>query len=380
MKILVLGSGLVGAPMAYDLSHDKNYKVSVADISTEALKKFDNFQNISTIKQDLSRPEELKKLVSTFDMIVNALPGFIGFETLKSIIEAQKNVVDISFFPEDLFQLDGLAKVNNVIAISDIGVAPGMSNVLVGYVDHLLDKTLSAKIFVGGLPKIRIWPYEYKAVFSPLDVIEEYTRPARYIENGHLVVRPALSDPELIYIPNLGSVEAFNSDGLRSLAKTINAPNMIEKTLRYKGHIEKMAVLRDTGFFDKEEIEIKGVKISPLEFTAKLLFPKWKLEEGEEDITVMQVIVEGIKDGKKLRYIYNLYDEYDQKTKIHSMARTTGYTATAAVRMISQGLYDRKGVSAPEFIGKHAKCVKFILNELKKRNVVYKENISLIKN
>lgn len=378
MKILILGSGLVGAPMAYDLSYDKNYKVSVADISTEALKKFDNFINISTIRQDLSKPEELKKLVSTFDMVVNAVPGFMGFETLKSIIEAQKNVVDISFFPEDLFLLDGLAKENNVIAISDIGVAPGMSNVLIGYVDHLLDKTLSVKIFVGGLPKVRIWPYEYKAVFSPLDVIEEYTRPARYIENGHLVVRPALSDPELIYIPKIGSLEAFNSDGLRSLAKTINAPNMIEKTLRYIGHIEKMAVLRATGFFDKEEIEIKGVKISPLEFTAKLLFPKWKLEEGEEDITVMQVIVEGIKDGKKLRYIYNLYDEYDHKTKIHSMARTTGYTATAAVRMISQGLYDQKGVSAPEFIGKHAKCVKFILNELKKRNVVYKENIGLI--
>ncbi|MBE9481599.1 MAG: saccharopine dehydrogenase NADP-binding domain-containing protein, partial [Bacteroidetes bacterium] len=366
---------LVGSPMAIDLAKDKEFKVSVADINKYALNKFDN-TTINSIKKDLSNPEDVKQLVKNFDLVLNAVPGFMGFQTLKAIIEAGKNVVDITFFPEDMFLLDELAKKNNVIAISDIGVAPGMSNILIGYVNNLLETTESVKIYVGGLPKIREWPYEYKAVFSPIDVIEEYTRPARYIENGKEIIRPALSDPELMNFPNIGTLEAFNSDGLRSIMKTINAPNMIEKTLRYPGHIEKMAILRETGFFDKKEIEINGKKIRPLDFTAKLLFPKWKLEEGDEDITVMQVIVEGEKNGKKISYTYDLFDQYNPDTKTHSMARTTGYTATMAVRMIAKGLYNRKGVSAPEFIGKYPECVEFILKGLEERGVVYRETIN----
>ncbi|MCK4406757.1 MAG: saccharopine dehydrogenase family protein [Bacteroidales bacterium] len=375
MKIIILGAGLVGSPMAIDLAKDKEFEVSVADINKYALNKFDN-TTINSIKKDLSNPEDVKQLVKNFDLVLNAVPGFMGFQTLKAIIEAGKNVVDITFFPEDMFLLDELAKKNNVIAISDIGVAPGMSNILIGYVNNLLETTESVKIYVGGLPKIREWPYEYKAVFSPIDVIEEYTRPARYIENGKEIIRPALSDPELMNFPNIGTLEAFNSGGLRSIMKTINAPNMIEKTLRYPGHIEKMAVLRETGFFDKKEIEINGKKIKPLDFTAKLLFPKWKLEEGDEDITVMQVIVEGEKNGKKISYTYDLFDQYNPDTKTHSMARTTGYTATMAVRMIAKGLYNRKGVSAPEFIGKYPECVEFILKGLEERGVVYRETIN----
>ncbi len=376
MNVIVLGAGLVGAPMAIDLAKDAQFKVTVADISEENLSKLALVDNIKTIQADLSDKERLKKLVSSFDIVLSAVPGFMGYETLKTVIEAGKNIIDIAFFPEDLFTLDDLAKEMGVIAISDIGVAPGMSNVLIGYVDAILDKTEKAITYVGGLPVVREWPYEYKAVFSPIDVIEEYTRPARYIENGKEVVKPALSDPELLNFEGVGTLEAFNSDGLRSLAKTIDAPYMIEKTLRYPGHIEKMAVLRETGFFNKEKVEVNGVLISPMDLTAKLLFPKWELKEGEEDLTIMQVIIEGVKDGQKLRYTYDLLDYYDPETKTHSMARTTGYTATMAVRMLAQGLYTKTGVSAPEHIGKHADCVDFLLDGLDERGVIYGETIT----
>jgi saccharopine dehydrogenase-like NADP-dependent oxidoreductase len=375
-KVIVLGAGLVGAPMAFDLASSGEFDVAVVDFDVASLQKFSNKPQIETIQKDLSNPGYIKEVVKDFDLVLSAVPGFMGFQTLKAVIEAGKNVIDIAFFPEDLFDLDDLAKKNNVIAISDIGVAPGMSNILIGYVDHKLDKTEKAVIYVGGLPKVRVWPYEYKAVFSPIDVIEEYTRPARYIENGKTVVKPALSDPELINFPGIGTLEAFNSDGLRSLAKTIDAPFLIEKTLRYQGHIDKMKVLRETGFFDKRPIEINGTMISPLDFTTRLLFPKWKLEEGEADITVMQVIVEGKLGGKSYRYVYDLFDSYDPTTNVHSMARTTGYTATMALRMIAQGLYKRKGVSAPEFIGKYPKCVDFILSGLADRGIIYKRHIS----
>jgi lysine 6-dehydrogenase len=265
-----------------------------------------------------------------------------------------------------------------VTAIVDCGVAPGTSNLLVGHVHHLLDETETVLIYVGGLPEKRTWPCEYKAVFSPADVIEEYTRPARYVENGALVTRPALSDPEIIDFPRIGTLEAFNTDGLRTLATTIDAPNKKEKTLRYLGHIEKMAVLRANGFFDKEKIQVNGCMISPLDLTSRLLFDKWKLEEGEADLTVMRVVVEGQRGGDRLRYQYDLFDRYCDSTNVHSMARTTGYMATMTVRLLSEGLFSEVGVFAPERLGRHPECVEFVLQGLKDRGIDYVESFETI--
>jgi saccharopine dehydrogenase-like NADP-dependent oxidoreductase len=378
MKILVLGAGLVGGPMAIDLARNGEFEVTSADLSNDALLRLADIKGIKTVQADLDNAETLKSLVREHDLVISAVPGFMGFRTLERIIECGKNVVDIAFFPEDMFLLDAKAREMNVTAICDIGVAPGMSNVLIAYGASKLDTLEKGITYVGGLPVIRTWPFEYKAVFSPIDVIEEYTRPARYIDGGRLVVREALSEPELLEFPNIGTLEAFNSDGLRTLATTIKGDYMIEKTLRYKGHIEKMAVLRDTGFFSKEPILINGVMISPLEFTSKLLFPKWKLQEGEEDLTVMQVITEGLKNGVRERYTWDLYDRFDKVTGIHSMARTTGYTATAVARLLAEGLYTRKGVSAPEYLGNDDATVKFLLEKLRERGVVYKETFDVI--
>ena len=279
MKIIVLGAGLVGAPMAVDLNKEEKFAVTVADHSAEALKSIkERCPELSTIQKDLSNPKDVSDLVSDYDLVVNAVPGFMGYATAEAIIRAGKNCACIAFYEEDPFTLDELAKENDVTMIMDCGVYPGMGSALIMDVTRKMDKVESILTFVGGLPDIREWPSEYKAVFSPIDVIEEYIRPARYIENGHEVVRPALSDPEYIFFPDIGTLEAFNSDGLRTLAKTIDAPNLKEKTLRYPGHIEKMAVLRELGFFSKEEtIELKGQRTSPLEMTAQVLFPNWKL-------------------------------------------------------------------------------------------------------
>lgn len=377
-RIIVLGSGLVGAPMALDLARDARFEVTVADISGDSLAKCAADRSIRTVQADLSDAARVQELVAGQDLALNAVPGFLGYQTLKAVITAGKDVVDIAFFAEDPFLLDELAKRQGVTAIVDCGVAPGMSNLLVGHVRHLLDKTQSALIYVGGLPELRVWPYEYKAVFSPLDVIEEYIRPARYVENGKLVVRPALSDPEYLNLPGVSSLVAFNSDGLRTLVRTLDIPNMKEKTLRYPGHIEKIAVLRETGFFGQEPVEIHGLRVRPIDLTARLLFPIWKLQPGETDITVMQVVVEGEKDGRRVRHAYDLFDRFDAASGVHSMARTTGYTATAAVRLLAGGLYGRKGIIPPEFVGEEPACVEFMLKELADRGVVYKHKIENI--
>lgn len=378
MKILVLGAGLVGRPMAMDLSRDDKFEVAIADINKNNLEKISNEFNIQKIESDLSNKIVLRELLQNSDIVLNAVPGFMGFETLKEIITAGKNVVDIAFSPEDTIQLDELAKSNNVTALVDCGVAPGMSNLLAGYAYSILDETETILIYVGGLPSVREYPFEYKAPFSPIDVIEEYTRPARYVENGNLIIKPALSDPELINFSDVGTLEAFNSDGLRSLAFTLNVPNMKEKTLRYPGHIEKMKILREVGYFNSDEIEIKGNKIRPIDLTSKLLFPMWELKSGDEEFTIMKIIIEGEKENKKLRYVYNLFDRYDSKSKVHSMARTTGYTATTALRMLAEGLFKQKGVYPPEFIGQNHDCVNFMLKGLQERGVYYEQLIENI--
>jgi len=375
MKTIVLGCGLVGGLIAKDLAKDKDFQVTVADIDEKKLDELTKGTDIRGIKVDLSSSEAIRKIVADQDIVIGAVPGFLGFNMLRSVIEAGKNIVDISFMAEDTLSLDELAKKKGVTAVVDMGVAPGMSHMIVGYVDSLMDETESATILVGGLPVIREWPYEYKIAWSPKDVIEEYIRPARLIEGGKIVEKPALSDLELVDLPQIGTLESFNTDGLRSLLYTIKIPSMKEKTLRYPGYAEKMRLLRETGFFSDTPIEVRGVKVKPIDFTSKLLFPKWELEEGEEELTVMRVIVQGEKEGKKLRYTYDLLDYYDKNEKATSMSRATGFPCAIMARLVAQGEFQYPGVCPPEYIGREHKVHQKVIKELEKRNVFYKENI-----
>jgi len=372
-KIIVLGAGLVGHVMAKDLA--KDFDVTAADINEDALKAVETHR-VKTTKVDLSDREKLISLIQPFDLVIGSVPGFMGLKNAQAVIEAGKNMVDISFFPEDPFQLDEPAKKKNVTIVTDCGVAPGMGNIILGFHDKRM-KIESYECLVGGLPVVREWPYEYKAVFSPIDVIEEYIRPARYVQNHSVIVKEALSDPELVHFDGVGTLESWNSDGLRSLIKTMShIPNMIEKTLRYPGCIEYLRVLRETGFFSHEEIEVKGVKIKPVDVTAKLLFPKWKLKSGEEEFTVMRIRMEGIEDGKPKKYEYNLLDRTERSSGTLSMARTTGYTCTAVANLVLNGQFDRKGICPPEYVGEKESDFDFVVKYLADRGVFYKKKES----
>ncbi|SNR52491.1 saccharopine dehydrogenase family protein [Lutibacter flavus] len=371
-NIIVLGAGMVGSTMAIDMA--KKHSVTITDFSEEALNKaVKKCDQLIPIQVDVTNKTELQKTIKSFDLVICAVPGFLGFETLKSIIEAEKNVIDISFFPENSLELNQLAKNHNVTAIVDCGVAPGMGNIILGYYNGKLDLT-DFECLVGGLPKIKKWPFSYKAPFSPIDVIEEYTRPARYVENGNIIVKDALSDCEYVDFDGVGTLESFNSDGLRSIIFTMShIKNMKEKTLRYPGHVEYIKVLKESGFFNEEKITLNGSEISPLDFTSKILFNEWKLGDTEEELTVMRISLKGTnKKGEQKTIVYNLHDEYCAKTKTSSMARTTGYTATAAANLFLDGLFEEKGVFPPELVGKNENCFNYILNYLKERNVVYK--------
>lgn len=368
-KVIVLGAGLVGKAMAADLA--TTFDVTAADISTDALSSVAS-HGIKTTQVDFSDQEKLVSIVREFDLVVGAVPGFMGYNTVESVIKAGKNMVDISFFPEDPFLLDELAREHNVTVVTDCGVAPGMGNIILGSHNKSME-VIDYECLVGGLPVVREWPYEYKAVFSPIDVIEEYIRPARYVQNGSVVVKEALSDPELIHFPGTGTLESWNSDGLRSLIKTMpGIPNMIEKTLRYPGCIEYLRVLRESGFFSYDPVEINGVQVRPIDVTARLLFPKWKLQPGEREFTIMRIRISGKENGVKRNYEYNLMDYTDEKSGTLSMARTTGYTCTAAVHLVAEEKFKRPGICPPEYLGEDPDHFQFILDYLARRGVVYK--------
>jgi lysine 6-dehydrogenase len=367
-KIVVLGAGMVGSVIAIDLS--LKYKVTAVDLDRQRLDKLSPYSSIEKLQADISDREKLSEVVRDSDLVIGAVPGFIGFQILQSVLTACKNIVDISFFSEDPFELDKLAKQNNVTAVVDCGVAPGMSNIILGY--HSAEMEIEHfKCMVGGLPFKRTWPYEYKAPFSPIDVIEEYTRPARYVEDGLIKVKEALSDPEFVDIEEVGTLEAFNTDGLRTLLKTMKIPNMIEKTLRYPRHTEYIRVLKESGFFSNEYININGTKVRPVDVAAKLLFPLWKLNEDEREFTAMRIYIKGKEKGKTKEYNYKMFDHFDEKTKFTSMARTTGYTCAAAANLILEGNFVRKGICPPEYIGNETGCFESIKSYLEKRNVIY---------
>ena len=355
-NIVVLGGGMVGSAIARDLKENQ-YNVTVADIDlgiNSRLKKY----NIEFIRLDFSDINSVSKLVKNYDLVIGAVPGFMGFNILRAIIESQINVVDISFMPEDSRDLNLLAKENGVTAITDAGVAPGLSNLLFGKAFFEFSELISAVCYVGGLPRNPKPPWWYKSVFSPTDVIEEYTRPARFIKNGELVTKPAMTDIEQIEFKDIGYLDAFNSDGLRSLLD-MPIPNMIEKTLRFRGHIQKIIDMKDQGLFAVDKINS----------TADSLFKSWISKEGDFDQTIMRLEFTGKKNEKNIIETLDFIDYYDESKNISSMARTTGYTCSAAADIVLSNLFIDKGVFTMESIGDNSSLTSIILKYLSDRDI-----------
>ena len=367
-RIVVLGGGLVGRVIALDLARDRKHRVSVADRDAAVLAR-SAAGGLGTIPLDLADDTAVRKAVADADVVVGAAPGHMGYRLLRLVIEAGKPYADIAFMPEDFLELDGLARERGVTAVVDCGVAPGLSNLLCGRAAHEFESVERLLILVGGLPKTRVWPFEYRVVFSAVDVIEEYTRPARLVEHGALVTKPALTDVEPVDLPRVGTVEAFNTDGLRSLATTLRVPFMKEKTLRWPGHVEKMRMLRETGFLSLDPMDVGGSRVRPYDLTTRLLFDAWRLREGEVDLTVMRVEATGVVGGARRTWTWDLYDEADPATGYHSMARTTGFPCAIVAAMLAAGELKRPGVQPPERLAGEDRFFQRMIDELRARGV-----------
>ena len=304
MRISVLGAGLIGRVIARELAAEEGSAISVFDADPDALERVGRETHASIHQADLSRWDVVAAAVKDADAVVGALPGALGFAMLRTVIEAGKPVADISFSGEDPLQLEALARERGATAVVDCGVSP---------------------------------------------VVEEYRRPARVFEDGKLVTRPALSGVERIDVAGIGTLEAFLTDGLRTLLRTVPARNMTEKTLRYPGHAEKMEVLREAGFFDDAPIEVRaGVSVVPRELTSQLLSRAWRL--ADDEFTYLKVVVTGRKLGKTLRTSFELLDKTHRATGTTSMARTTAFPCAVVARMLARGEYRDPGVRPLEML------------------------------
>jgi len=364
MKINLLGAGRVGSFIAKQL-HKDGFDIFVYDISESSLEELEKI-GIKTKKCNLIDEKNLINSIKAGDLIINTLPGFMGFKVLKAAIEEKKSIVDVSFMPENPLELNKKAKENNVLAVVDIGIAPGLSHFLIGREYFLNKNLLGAKIYVGGIPFERNLPFQYKAPFSPSDVLEEYTRKVRYRFNGLLTEAEPLSDIEEINIFGIGTLEAFLTDGIRTLLFTTEIPTLIEKTLRYPGHCNAIKILKNSGFLGKEPIDYKGSSVIPIEFTSKLLFPLWELKKNEREMTILYIYLWSKENGKNKEINYFLIETTDLERGVSSMAKTTGTPAVITAELFLEGKINLKGIIPPEILGKDEKVFENFMGYFEK--------------
>jgi saccharopine dehydrogenase-like NADP-dependent oxidoreductase len=373
MKVLILGCGNIGSVAAEDLAESmSSVQVVVADKNEARAKKVVERigrSNVSWIQLDVANHSKFINALKNYDLAMGFLPGKLGYNLAKACIDAGKDLVDVSYMSENPLAFNNEAIEANVLIIPDCGLAPGISNILVGHATEKLDETQTVHIMVGGLPEKPVPPLDYIVTWSPENLIDEYSRRARIVKEGEEVEVEALTGLEEVEFPNFGRLEAFYTDGLRTLLHTIkNVRDMWEKTLRYPGHTEKIKLLKALGFFEEERIDVEDVSVSPRKLTVKLFEQKLRKPEVK-DIVALKVEVCGIKNGRQAHYVYYLLDHYDKKREITAMARTTAYSASIIAQLTLRKIVKEKGVVPMESIGKNSELFLLFLDGLEKRGI-----------
>ena len=353
MRAVVLGGGVVGEAAAWDLTQVAPVaEVTIVDRDAARLDALAARLGVRTRLADLRDVEVVARLVADADVSIGTLPSTLALPVIGELARLGRRHVDVSFLADDPRVHHAVAQRSGATIVYDCGIAPGVSHLLVGHAVRDLVRGVSACIDVGGLPVDPRPPFFYKAPFAPADVIEEYTRPARLIRDGRPITLPALSEAVTIDVPGVGPLEAFNTDGLRSLVDTVAADAMVERTLRYPGHLTAMRVLSDAGFFDTVPVRAGDHLVSPRQLTMAMLFPQWQYQPGERDLTVLRVEASGQDaSGRERRHEWWLVDRPAPGSRLSSMARTSGCPAAICARWLVSGLPLTAGVHPPERLG-----------------------------
>jgi len=378
MEILVLGCGNIGSVAAADLSESlPSAEIVLADINenlaSEVASKIGR-RNISWVKIDASNHQKLVSTLKKFELAIGALPGETGYRVCKASIAANVDLVDVSYMPENIMTLNKEASKAEISILPDCGMSPGLGNILIGHATSTLDQVKSVHLLNGGLPEKPVPPLDYIITWSVKDLIDMYSRKVSIVKEGKTIQVEAMSGLEEINFPGVGKLEAFYTDGLRTLLYTMkDIKDMWEKTLRYPGHVEKIELLETLGFFDEKPLQVENRNVSPREITAKLLESKLK-RKGIPDIVAMRVEVTGTKNRKQVKYFYHMLEHYDEDRQVTAMARTTAYTTSVIAQLLAKKDVKEKGVIPPEKLGMDKKLYDEFMGMMKKRGIAVKED------
>jgi len=401
-EVAVLGSGLMGSSIAIDLLESSSVsKVTVIDSNSDRLRALEirasklsgmdpttgsNLklgEKLQTLELDvLRKKDELQKILPKFDVGVGALPHGIAEEAVQRAVEAGISFVDLiySWRHDKSSTIDSKARQKGLTIVPACGLAPGLTNILAKYAADQMEDVDSVKIKVGGIPEAPKQPLNYKVVFSIESVLEEYVRDALIVREGKKVSVPALSDVEDVTFTELPEqkFEAFITDGLSTLPDTLKRVKLMEeKTIRWKGHAEQIQLLMDLGLFSERPVNLKttGNRVSPRGLLSTLMEKKLAMHQGDKDMTLLRVDVEGRKrKGDKSTRIhqYEMIDKFDVATQTTSMARTTAHPCSSVVLMILEGKITERGFIPPELAIKDDRFDEFIAR-LERKGLSIKE-------
>ncbi len=372
MKIVVLGAGMMGKALAYDLIKYSNFdNVAIADKDKNTLqstKKFLNKIDIHNI--NIEKSNNVRALFRKYDLAISAVPYKFNYILAKIAIETNTHFLDLggnNDIVEKERSLFDIARKKGIIIIHDCGLAPGLSSVIVRDIVEQMESIEYVKIRVGGLPINPIPPFNYQIVFSPNGLINEYVEDTIVLNNGNIVKKKSMTELETIVFPKpFGAMEAFlTSGGCSTLPYTYKDKiGFLDfKTVRYPGHCKMFKLLLDLGLGSEKPIKIGENFVIPRDMLTSLLIKY--LPVNEKDVVLLKVLTNGIKNGNKVDLEYTMIDYFDEKNNITSMMRTTSYPTSIIAQMIGQGIIIEPGVFGCEEI---VPCSLFF-KELKKRKI-----------
>jgi len=365
-KVAVIGAGGVGS-VAATIIKNEGHDVILVDRAREQLARTSERLKIRYATADATSPEDVKKAVGDVDLLVTALPGSIAYKALQGLVGLGVNIVDVSFFPEDPEELGKAASKAGTMVVVDAGVAPGLSNMLVGIADRKLGGVSQARIYVGGISERPDPPLGLVPSWSISDLIDEYRRPARAVVDGRLVSFDPLSGPTgTIYVPGVGELEYFPTDGLRTLLRSYSGASFLaEYTLRWPGHVNFVRGLKKLGLFEHRPIHVGEYEVMADEVLASLI---WSMRVSLKDIVVLVVEVRG-KAGEGIRFTQVTRAEEG----VTAMSKVTGSVLGFSALAVLEGKVKGTGVIYPEAIGQVEEASGDIMTRLAVNGMLVEE-------
>jgi len=376
MDILMIGAGKMAKGVIFDLiENDAIRKITVIDNSQEALntvkERFDD-PRIERVRGDIGNIASLMPFLKGKNCVINGTHYKYNFDLSVACIDSGVNFCDLGGnvdVVEKQLTLNGRAKEKKVNIVPDCGLAPGMAGIVATHYAQDFSEIEGLKIRVGGVPLKPKSMLNYQLVFSVEGLINEYIEKAMILKDGQMAYVDSMTETEdLVFRDPFGRMEAFyTSGGTSTLTKTMKdkVKNLDYKTIRYPGHCRLIKILLDIGMASSDEVQADGMKIVPRKLLGKLL--ENYLPSGEPDAVLIRIEIIGKKHGNTMKETYECIDQFDEKSNLSSMQRTTAFPVSIIAQMLAAGKIDRKGVIPQEL------CVprEEFISELEKRGIKF---------